>query len=190
MATPTAGRHVATTLDRASIVFKLAFALAQSVDVRITQWHATSASLAISTACASALRLLSRTGVTNDDASLSFMLDSGASQCFFRDHTSLAPLRAHVVVALADPSARSVVARSSTTLPLSASGQIAASCSCRLLTYPSLLWHHRFGHSSFPRMRPFYDILSQLRPLSALPCTPYVDQLPTVPLSSSQSRAT
>ncbi|CAI7796961.1 unnamed protein product [Closterium sp. NIES-53] len=128
MATPTAGRHVATTLDRASIVFKLAYALAPSVDVRITQWHATSASSAISTACASALRLLSRTGVTNDDALLSFTLDSGASQCFFRDHTSLAPLRTHVVVALADPSARSLVARSSTTLPCSAdpSGSLTA----------------------------------------------------------------
>ncbi|CAI7795322.1 unnamed protein product [Closterium sp. NIES-54] len=41
--------------------------------------------------------------VTTADASLSFTLDSGASQCFFRDHTIVAPLAAPVLVALADP---------------------------------------------------------------------------------------
>ncbi|CAI7847137.1 unnamed protein product [Closterium sp. NIES-53] len=50
-------------------------------------------------------------------ASLSFTLDSGASQCFFRDHTTLTRLLAPVPVALADPSSRPAVARSSTTLP-------------------------------------------------------------------------
>ncbi|CAI7774990.1 unnamed protein product [Closterium sp. NIES-54] len=45
------------------------------------------------------------------------MLDSGASQCFFRDHTTLTPLLAPVPVALADPSSGPAVARSSTTLP-------------------------------------------------------------------------
>ncbi|CAI7769813.1 unnamed protein product [Closterium sp. NIES-54] len=50
-------------------------------------------------------------------ASLSFTLDSGASQCFFRDHTTLTPLLAPVPVALADPSSGPAVARSSTTLP-------------------------------------------------------------------------
>ncbi|CAI7865635.1 unnamed protein product [Closterium sp. NIES-53] len=50
-------------------------------------------------------------------ASLSFMLDSGTSQCFFRDHTTLTPLLAPVPVALADPSSGSAVADSSTTHP-------------------------------------------------------------------------
>ncbi|CAI7823702.1 unnamed protein product, partial [Closterium sp. NIES-53] len=50
-------------------------------------------------------------------ASLSFTLDSGASQCFFRDHTTVTPLSALVPVALADPTSGSAVARSSTTLP-------------------------------------------------------------------------
>ncbi|CAI7865314.1 unnamed protein product [Closterium sp. NIES-53] len=50
-------------------------------------------------------------------ASLSFTLDSGASQCFFRDHTTLTPLLALVPVALADPSSGPAVARSSATLP-------------------------------------------------------------------------
>ncbi|CAI7833247.1 unnamed protein product, partial [Closterium sp. NIES-54] len=53
--------------------------------------------------------------------------------------------------------------------PLSASGQVAASsqvfaaasgsspesapCSCRLLSHPTLLWHHSLGHPSLPRLR-------------------------------------
>ncbi|CAI7896659.1 unnamed protein product [Closterium sp. NIES-54] len=53
--------------------------------------------------------------------------------------------------------------------PLAASGQIAASsevfavasrsgpesapCSCRLLSHQTLLWHHRLGHPSLPRLR-------------------------------------
>ncbi|CAI7833166.1 unnamed protein product [Closterium sp. NIES-53] len=52
----------------------------------------------------------------SDDTSLSFTLDSGASQCFFRDHTTLTPLLAPVPVALADASSGPTVARSSTTL--------------------------------------------------------------------------
>ncbi|CAI7799051.1 unnamed protein product [Closterium sp. NIES-53] len=50
-------------------------------------------------------------------ASLSSMLDLGASQCFFRDHTSVTPLSAPVPVAPADPSSGPAVARSSTSLP-------------------------------------------------------------------------
>ncbi|CAI7780709.1 unnamed protein product [Closterium sp. NIES-54] len=50
-------------------------------------------------------------------ASLSFTLDSGASSCFFRDHTDLTPLRTPVTIALADPSVGVVVANSTTTLP-------------------------------------------------------------------------
>ncbi|CAI7742202.1 unnamed protein product [Closterium sp. NIES-53] len=50
-------------------------------------------------------------------ASLSFTLDSGASQCFFRHHTTLTLLLSPVPVALADPSSGPAVARSSTTLP-------------------------------------------------------------------------
>ncbi|CAI7846944.1 unnamed protein product [Closterium sp. NIES-54] len=55
-------------------------------------------------------------GVTTAVASLSFTLDSGASQCFFCDHTIVTPLSAPVPVALADPTSGSAVARSSTTL--------------------------------------------------------------------------
>ncbi|CAI7824870.1 unnamed protein product, partial [Closterium sp. NIES-54] len=53
--------------------------------------------------------------------------------------------------------------------PVAASGQVAASsqvfaaasrsgpesapCSCRLLSHQTLLWHHRLGHPSLPRLR-------------------------------------
>ncbi|CAI7751473.1 unnamed protein product, partial [Closterium sp. NIES-53] len=70
-------------------------------------------------ACVSALGacVASTSGSPQAVASLSFMLDSGASQCFFRDHTTLTPLLAPVPVALADPSSGPAMARSSTTLP-------------------------------------------------------------------------
>ncbi|CAI7810160.1 unnamed protein product [Closterium sp. NIES-53] len=161
------------------------------------------------------------------EASLSFTMDSGASQCFFRDHTTLTPLLAPVPVALADPSSGLPVARSSTTLswpvvpsdvlrglhipsftrnlvgvgylqdrgttvtfvgggrtavctyaatgavlatftresrsglyvlhtersPVASSVQVAASCSCRSLAHPTVLWHHRLGHLLLPRLR-------------------------------------
>ncbi|CAI7877981.1 unnamed protein product [Closterium sp. NIES-53] len=172
-----------------------------------------------------------------------FTLKSGASRSFFRDSTTLTPLRRPVVVSLADPSGGLVLAHSSTVLPcpaapsgllsglhlpsfsmnlvsgadlqdawvdqftpgaqcvthctcsqtgrhlatftrqpgsslytmttapppVSASGQVAASnqmfiaasrscpasapCSCRPLAHETLLWHHRLGHPSLPRLR-------------------------------------
>ncbi|CAI7866131.1 unnamed protein product [Closterium sp. NIES-53] len=57
------------------------------------------------------------TGSTTGVASLSLMLDSGASSCFFRDCTDLTPLRTPVSIALADSTAGQMVARSTTTLP-------------------------------------------------------------------------
>ncbi|CAI7894029.1 unnamed protein product [Closterium sp. NIES-54] len=170
-------------------------------------------------------------------------LDSGASRSFFRDRTTLTPLRRPVAVSLADPSGGPVLASFSTVLPclaapsgtlsglylpsfstnlvsgadlqdqgvdqftpasqrvthctcartgrhlatftrrpgsslytlstesppVPASGQVAASsqvfaaasgsgpesapCSCRLLSHQTLLWHHRLGHPSLPRLR-------------------------------------
>ncbi|CAI7871911.1 unnamed protein product [Closterium sp. NIES-53] len=46
-----------------------------------------------------------------------FTLDSGASRSFFRDSTTLTPLRRPVAVSLADPSGGPVLAHSSTVLP-------------------------------------------------------------------------
>ncbi|CAI7842363.1 unnamed protein product [Closterium sp. NIES-53] len=172
-----------------------------------------------------------------------FTLDSCASRSFFRDRTTLTPLRRPVAVSLADPSGGPVLASFSTVLPCPAapsgtlsglylssfstnlvsgadlqdrgvdqftpagqrvthctcartgrhlatftrrpgsslytlttasppvagSGQVAASsqvfaaasrsgpesapCSCRLLSHQTLLWHHRLGHPSLPRLR-------------------------------------
>ncbi|CAI7898369.1 unnamed protein product, partial [Closterium sp. NIES-53] len=149
-----------------------------------------------------------------------FTLDSGASRSFFRDSTTLTPLRRPVAVSLADPSGGPVLAHSSTVLlcpsapsgllsglhlpsfstnlvsgadlqdawvdqftlggsslytlttappPVSASGQVAASSqvfaaasrsspasapySCRPLAHETLLWNHRLGHPSLPRLR-------------------------------------
>ncbi|CAI7782265.1 unnamed protein product, partial [Closterium sp. NIES-53] len=142
-----------------------------------------------------------------------FTLDSSASRCFFRDSTTLTPLPAPVPVRLADPSRGPVMARSSTVLPcpavpsgsllgsslytlttepsqvaaspqVSASGQVAASCSCGLLSYQTLLRHHRLGHPSLPRLRGMHShllvsglprSLPPLPPSPAPPCLPCVE---------------
>ncbi|CAI7732214.1 unnamed protein product [Closterium sp. NIES-54] len=123
-----------------------------------------------------------------------FTLDSGASRSFFRDSTTLTPLRRPVAVSLADPSVGPVLAHSSTVLPcpaapsglltglhlpsfstnlvseadlqdawVAASSQVfaaasrsspaSAPCSCCPLAHKTLLWHHRLGHPSLPRLR-------------------------------------
>ncbi|CAI7907405.1 unnamed protein product, partial [Closterium sp. NIES-53] len=113
-----------------------------------------------------------------------FTLDSGALRSFFRDSTTLTPLRRPVAVSLADPSGGPVLAHSSTVLPCpaalsgllsglhlpsfstnleAASSQVfaaasrsspaSAPCSCRPLAHDTLLWHHRLGHPSLPRLR-------------------------------------
>ncbi|CAI7795674.1 unnamed protein product [Closterium sp. NIES-53] len=56
-------------------------------------------------------------GAAPKDASLSFILDSGASHYFFRDHMTLTPLPTPVSVAVADPTSGPVTARYTTTLP-------------------------------------------------------------------------
>ncbi|CAI7879152.1 unnamed protein product [Closterium sp. NIES-53] len=109
-----------------------------------------------------------------------FTLVSSASRCFFRDSTTLTPLPAPVPLRLADPSGGPVLARSSTVLPfsavppgslsglhlpsfsknlVSASGPVAALCSCPLLSHQTLLRHHRLGHPSLPRLRGMHSRL-------------------------------
>ncbi|CAI7923542.1 unnamed protein product [Closterium sp. NIES-53] len=119
--------------------------------------------------------------------------------------TTLTPLSTPVPVRVADPSGGPVVARSSTVLPcpavlfgsqsslhlpsfsaklVSMSGQVAASCSCRLLSHQTLLWHHRLGHPSLPRLRGMHSrllasglprSLPPLPPSPAPPCLPCVE---------------
>ncbi|CAI7909540.1 unnamed protein product [Closterium sp. NIES-54] len=158
--------------------------------------------------CASESGTLPSTAPTK--ALHTFTLDSGASRCFFRDSTTLTPLPAPVPVGLADPSGGPVVARSSTVLPcqalLSSSlsslhlpsfsmNRVAASCSCRLLSHQTLLWHHRLGHPSLPRLHGMHSrllvsglprSLPPLLPSPAPPCLPYVEaRQRTAPHSSS-----
>ncbi|CAI7842318.1 unnamed protein product, partial [Closterium sp. NIES-54] len=182
-----------------------------------------------------------------------FILDSGASRCFFRDSTTLTPLSAPAPVRLADPSGGPVLATSSTFLPcpavpsrslsglhlpsfsmnlvstvalqdamanttttggqrvaictytrigrhlatftrrpgsslytltsassqVTASGPVAAPCSCRLLSHLTLLWHHRLGHPSVPCLRCMHSGLPRslppLPPSPAPPCLPCVE---------------
>ncbi|CAI7764085.1 unnamed protein product [Closterium sp. NIES-53] len=116
-------------------------------------------------------------GTTSAQAFHTFTLDSGASCSFFRDRTTLTPLSRPVAVSLADPSGGPVLASFSTVLPCPAapsgtlsesplvaassqvfaaasrSGPESAPCSCRLLSHQTLLWHHRLGHPSLPRLR-------------------------------------
>ncbi|CAI7927891.1 unnamed protein product [Closterium sp. NIES-54] len=63
-------------------------------------------------------------------------------------------------------------------------GHVAASCSCRLLSHQTLLWHHRLGHPSLPRLRGMHArllvsglprSLPPLPPSPAPPCLPCVE---------------
>ncbi|CAI7877781.1 unnamed protein product [Closterium sp. NIES-53] len=68
---------------------------------------------------------------------------------------------------------------------VSASGPVAAPCSCRLLSHQTHLWHHRLGHPSLPRLRGMHSrllvsglprSLPPLSPSPALPCLPCVEE--------------
>ncbi|CAI7866376.1 unnamed protein product, partial [Closterium sp. NIES-54] len=67
---------------------------------------------------------------------------------------------------------------------VSVSGQVAASCSCCLLTYLTLLWHHRLGRPSLPHLRGMHSrllvsglpkSLPPLLPSPAPPCLPCIE---------------
>ncbi|CAI7736441.1 unnamed protein product [Closterium sp. NIES-53] len=68
---------------------------------------------------------------------------------------------------------------------VSASGQVAASCSCRLLPHQTLLWPHRLGHPSLPRLRGMHSRLlvsglprsmPPLPPSPSPPCLPCIER--------------
>ncbi|CAI5962770.1 unnamed protein product [Closterium sp. NIES-65] len=79
-------------------------------------------------------------------------------------------------------------------------GPVDASCSCQSLAHPSVLWHHRTGHPSLPRVRAMSRqrlvlglprVLPSLPPSLAPPCDPYVEgRLRATPHSSSLRSAT
>ncbi|CAI7790355.1 unnamed protein product [Closterium sp. NIES-53] len=58
---------------------------------------------------------------------------------------------------------------------VSASGQLAMSCSCRVLSHQTLLWHHHLSHPSIPRLHSMHSrlLISRLpRSLPSLPRSP------------------
>ncbi|CAI7889264.1 unnamed protein product [Closterium sp. NIES-54] len=66
---------------------------------------------------------------------------------------------------------------------VSVSRHVAASCSCRFLSHQTLLWHHRLGHPSLPRLRGMHSrlLVSGLpRSLPPLPPSPAPLYLPCV----------
>ncbi|CAI7788389.1 unnamed protein product [Closterium sp. NIES-53] len=63
-------------------------------------------------------------------------------------------------------------------------GPVAPPCSCRLLSHQTLLWHHRLGHPSLPRLHGMHSrllvsglprSLTPLPPSPASPCLPCVE---------------
>ncbi|CAI7922087.1 unnamed protein product [Closterium sp. NIES-54] len=50
---------------------------------------------------------------------------------------------------------------------VSASGEVVASCSCRLLSHQTLLWHHCQGHPSLPRLRGMHSRFHRAAPHSS-----------------------
>ncbi|CAI7859105.1 unnamed protein product [Closterium sp. NIES-54] len=67
---------------------------------------------------------------------------------------------------------------------VSASGPVVAPCMCRLLSHQTLLWHHRLGHPSLPRLRGMHSrllvsglprSLPPLLPSPAPPCLPCIE---------------
>ncbi|CAI7763131.1 unnamed protein product [Closterium sp. NIES-53] len=122
-------------------------------------------------------------GTAPVEALHTFTLDSGASACFFRDSTTLTPLSTPVPVRLADPSGV-LPPRVAASVQVSSSGQVAASCLCRLQSHQTLLWHHHLGHPSLPRLCGMQSrllvsglprSLPPLPPSPAPPCLPCVE---------------
>ncbi|CAI7851813.1 unnamed protein product, partial [Closterium sp. NIES-54] len=79
-----------------------------------------------------------------------------------------------------DPASGQVAASSQVFVAASGSGPEFAPCSCRLLSHQSLLWHHRLGHPSLPRLRGMASrvlvsgLPRSLLPLPSGPASTYV----------------
>ncbi|CAI7741073.1 unnamed protein product [Closterium sp. NIES-53] len=72
---------------------------------------------------------------------------------------------------------------------VSASGQVAASCSCRLLSHQTLLWHHRLGHPPLPRLRGMHSRLLVFGLPKSLPPLPPSPSPPCLPCVEGRQRA-
>ncbi|CAI7826331.1 unnamed protein product [Closterium sp. NIES-54] len=72
----------------------------------------------------------------------------------------------------------------------SASGQVAASCSCCLLLHQTLLWHHRLVHLSLPCLHGMHSRLLVSGLPRSLPPLPPSPAPPCLPCVEGQQRAT
>ncbi|CAI7816494.1 unnamed protein product [Closterium sp. NIES-53] len=72
---------------------------------------------------------------------------------------------------------------------VSASGQVAPPCSCRLLSHQTLLWNHRLGHPFLPRLRGMHSRLLVSGLLRSLPPLPPSPAPPCLPCVEGQKRA-
>ncbi|CAI7879516.1 unnamed protein product [Closterium sp. NIES-53] len=66
------------------------------------------------------------------------------------------------------PPSGQVAASSQVLATSSGPGPESAPCSCRLLSHQTLLWHHRLGHPSLPRLRGMASRVLELRLLTYL----------------------
>ncbi|CAI7774114.1 unnamed protein product [Closterium sp. NIES-54] len=117
-------------------------------------------------------------GTAPAEALHTFMLDSGLHlPSFSMNLVSTAALQ-DAMVTTTTPGGQLASAQVST------SSQVAPPCSCRLLSHQTLLWHHRLGHPSLPRLRGMHSrllvyglprSLPPLPPSPAPPCLPCVE---------------
>ncbi|CAI7931355.1 unnamed protein product, partial [Closterium sp. NIES-54] len=114
-----------------------------------------------------------------------FTLDSGASHCLFCDSVCRSA-RVHGGSLYTLTTVSPQVAASG---QVSASGQVAAPCSCCLLLHQTLLWRHRLGHPSLPRLRGMHSHLLVSRLPRSLPPLPPSLALPCLPCSEGRQRA-
>ncbi|CAI7884374.1 unnamed protein product, partial [Closterium sp. NIES-53] len=73
---------------------------------------------------------------------------------------------------------------------VSASGQLAASCSCRVLSHQTLFWHHRLGHPLLPHLCSMHSRLLVSGLPRSLPSPPRSPSLLCLPYVEGRQRAT
>ncbi|CAI5968791.1 unnamed protein product [Closterium sp. NIES-64] len=88
------------------------------------------------------------------------------------------------------PASGQVAASGQVLAAASRSGSESAPCSCRLLSHETLLWHHRLGHPSLPRLRSMASRVLVSRLPQSLPPLPSGPGPSCVPCVEGRLRAT
>ncbi|CAI7905587.1 unnamed protein product [Closterium sp. NIES-53] len=71
---------------------------------------------------------------------------------------------------------------------LHVSAQVATQCECRRLSHDTLLWHHRLGHPSLPRLRSMHSRLLVSGLPRSLPALPPSPAPPCIPCGEDHER--